>query len=376
MNEEYSSNTDLNVADLSDVTLEIQPDNLNDICNTWESSIKGADLESIDVKSAFKPLTNNGVGVSYIECLHNSFTAAQNLILSTSSTIKQVTEEQVGISNQYYQDYGGGYYSGSSSSGGSSGGSSGNSSGSTLGDSNQEYIPDTGVPIDQVDQDKIKINKEFVDKINSLDTNSYISFMTALSSISTNNLLGLLVDEKMASSLKKALLTSPNLSENLKKLISEMDENEIQVTLQSILTDEIKLSETSKNIIYKYTESLSKGTNLDILKVTKEAQFYQNVDELFTAVNTLANKTNLQEELLNIYDGTLENKNIVDFTRIVVDTIAEKNNINYEDLLSNKEKETIIKEELNNLSKSLSYFKTVNNLGTEAAELLYKTAMS
>ncbi len=361
-----------NVANLSDVTLEIKTDSLTDVCNTWESSINSLDLTSIDVKATFKPLTNNGVGISYFECLQNSFDAGENLILSTSTTIKNTTEEQTSLDMQYASSYTGGSYGGGSYGGGSNGGTSDINEN----DGTQEAVPDTGIPIEQIEQEKIEINNEFIDKINSLDTNSYISFMTALSSMSSNNLLGLLVDEKYASELKKALLSSPNLSEDLKKLISEMDENEVQVTLQSILTDKVNLSDTSKSIIYKYTESLSKTTNLDILKVTKEEQFYNNIDELFTTVNTLANKTNLQEELLNIYDGAGENENIVDFTRIVVDTIAEKNNTNYEELLIDKSKEESIKKELNNLSKSLSYFKTVNGLGTEAAKILYKSVIS
>lgn len=370
MNDSNSSLTDSNVADLSDVTLEIKTSNINDVCNSWESSIKSADLDSIDVETSFKPLTNNGVGVSYFVCLKNSFDAGQNLILSTSNTIKNSTEEQTNLDNTYAENYNG------KSKGKGSGGGSGKTNNTPEDDSTEEAVPDTGIPIDQIEPEKIEINNEFVDKINSLDTNSYISFMTALSSLSKDNLLGLLVDENSASELKKVLLDSPNISEDLKKLISEMDENEVQVTLQSILTDKINLSDTSKSIIYKYTESLSKTTNLDISKVTKEEQFYKNIDELFTTVNTLANKENLQEELLNIYDGAGENENIVEFTRIIVDTIAEKNGANYEDLLNNKAKEESIKEELNNLSKSLTYFKTINGLGPEAAELLFKSAIS
>lgn len=368
---------DSNVADLSDVTLEIKTGSLTDVCNSWESSMNSIDLGSIDVKSAFKPLTDNGVGVSYIECLQNSFDAGQSLILSTSTAIKNTVEEQTGVDSKFADDYNGG--GGVRNPQGTNDTSKNDGTQELVSDTKvptEEAVPDTGIPIDQIEQEKLEINKDFVDKINSLDANSYITFMTALSSISNNNLLGLLVDENYASELKKALLASPNLSEDLKKLISEMDENEVQVSLQSILTDNINLSDTSKNIIYSYTESLSKTTNLDILKVTKEEQFFKNVDELSTAINTLLNKENFQEELLNIYDGAGENENIVEFARIAVDKIAEKSNTNYEDLLSNKAHEESLKNELSNLSKSLTYFKTVNGLGTEAAKIIYESAIS
>ncbi len=362
-----NNNTDLNAADLSDVTLELKPDNINDICNTWEISVKEAGLESIDVRSIYKPLVDNGVGISYFECLHNSFEAVNNLMLSTINTIKQTSEEQVDISNQFTDNYD------NQKNYGNYGGYGGSSYGSEDSGSNNTNIE---VPVNNVPQDKVTINKDFVDKINKLDNNSYISFMTALSSISKDKLLDLIVDKSSASILKKSLLESPNLSDDLKEIISKLDENELQVTLQSILTDNVNLTDLSKEIIYNYTESLAQSTNLDILKVTKETQFFKNVDELFNKMNELSNKSNANEELLNIYDGSSDNENITDFVRVAIDTLAKKNNIDYENLLTNETYNTKIKDELRNLSKSLAYFKTINKFGTDAAELIYKTILS
>lgn len=366
--------TDFSVADLSDVTLEIKPDNINDICNVWESSIKEADLNSIDVRTIYKPLIDNEVGVSYFECLHNSFEAVNNLIFSTSSTIKQSLEQQVDVGNSYSNYYGSENNYGNNY--GYNGNSNSNSNNNTNVGVNGNNNTNVDIPVDNVSNDKIKINQEFIDKINSLDANSYITFMTALASISKDNLLELIAKESNASLLKKALLESPNLNADLKKIISKMDENEVQVTLQSILIDKVNLSDTSKQIIYKYTESLGNSTNLDILKVTKEEQFYKNVDELLEKTSELANKENVKEELLKIYDGECENENTINFARIIVDEIAKKNDTSYEELLTNDTYSGKIKEELNNLSKSLAYFKTVNKFGTEAAGLIYKTALS
>ena len=380
---DLSGTGDPNSSGLSDVTLEVQPDNINDVCSQWQSKILSANLSSIDIAGTFAPLTNAGVGTSYIPSLQTAFAQAESMILSVINTIQNAANEQAGIDenqNQGQQSYGGGY------SGGGGGGKRKKS-----GDATEGVVPAATIPTidpvevpsdDQTDADntdkKVEINTEFVNKISALDSESYIKFMTVLGSIANGNLLELIADENSASDLKKKLLESPNLDADLKKIISEMDENELQVTLQSILTSETAVSDLSKSIIYNYTESLANDTNLTILKVSKEVQFFNQVDELFNTVNTLVTKENLQQNVLSIYDGdgvAELGESSVSFVRSVVDSLSKINNATYEDLLTDKSKEKVVKDAFTDLSKSLSYFRTVNTMGMEASQLLYNNLM-
>lgn len=367
-------------AGLSDETLELQPDNINDICTQWQSKILASDISSIDVTSVFSPLTNAGVGTTYIPSLKTALSRAESLILSVSNTIQQTVNEQTGVDQQYQNQDLGTSYIGNYSGGG------GRSKKKEKSDNIQANIPEIGAvqlaesittEVDNTTKN-VTINTEFVDKVNKLNEESYIKFMTELGSITKGDLLGYITDTENASKLKKVLLDSANIDADLKKLISNMDENEVQVTLQSILTDKNIITDASKNIIYSYTESLSNDTNLTILKVTKEIQFFNQVDDIFNSISTLISKENLQENVLSIYDGN-EVKELspstISFVKLAIDKIAESKKITYEDLLTDKNNEEIVKTTFNDLAKALSYFRTINTMGTDASQLLYKNVM-
>ena len=53
----------------------------------------------------------------------------------------------------------------------------------------------------------------------------------------------------------------------------------------------------------------------------------------------------------------------------------QNNDVNYEQLLTDTQYEGMIKDELTNLEKALSYFRTVNTMGTEASQILYSNVM-
>ena len=369
---------------LSDVTLELQPDSLSDVCKEWESKILSIDLSSIKVTSTYAPLTGEGVASSYIPSLETALTKAENTLLSISKTIKAAADQHNGVENPNGNN-GNNYYNGGNGNYSNGGSNNETPSGN---DDYQFEIPKvitsttttTTKPTEEEEtpQKEITINTEFTSKISDLDTNSYIKFMTVIGTIANGNLLGYISDEKLASKLKKALLDSPNLDSDLRTMVSSMDENEIQVTLQSILTDKDAIPDASKHIIYEYTEALSKDTNIDVLKVSKEIQFYNQVDDLFNTVSSIIEKDNLQQNLFALYDGDVDaeiSTESIDFIRVTVDYLANVNNVDYEELLTNKDYEDLLKNELEDLTKALSYFRTVNTMGTEASQLLYDNIM-
>ena len=357
--------------DLSDVSLELSPNDIKDVCSQWKSSLTSIDLSSIDVESAFSSLVSVGVATSYIPSLKQALSKGEKSTLATINMINTVANEQSGIDQQYNSRQNGGIRSGSDNTGGG-GGCPPTSSGVTA---TPAALDDELAVEDPVTEEELVINDEFVDDIKKLNSDSYIELMKYLGNID-GGLLPYLVDTEYASKLKEYLLASPNLSEDLKKKIMEMDENELQVTLLSIVTDESAISDVSKSIIYKYTELLSSKEGLEGFK--QSDLFLQNVDRLDEVLEATYTSENVQESLLKIYDGDVEelDENLVQFLRSAVDEFCESKNIDYETLLTDSSKSEEVKEYLADLSKTLSYFKAVNSLGSEAAELLYSSLIT
>ena len=366
---------------LSDETLEIHPNNLNDVCQQWEKSVVQADLSSINVEGAFSPLTSAGVGVSYIPTLATALKKIETSLLSASKMISSAVEEQVGVDDTYNNRVtGGNSYSGGNQ-GGRNSGNGGNNlpSGGNNPTGGGDDKPPTEPPTDDPKK-KIKINKNFINKINTLDSDSYIAFITALGSILKGNMSDYLTDEDKAGKLKKKILESPNIDADLKKIISEMDENEIQITLKSLITEKTKFSDVTKEIIYNYTEELVQSSLGLTPMISKNSEFLKQVDVIFDTLQSTIKRSDNMETLLKIYDGDVpqdSKKETADFVRSAFDTMAKKLNVNTSDFFTNNSYNGIVIDQMKDLSKSLGFLKMTNNcLGEEQSLKIFDSIMS
>ena len=143
-----------------------------------------------------------------------------------------------------------------------------------------------------------------------------------------------------------------------------------------MFTDEAAVTDLSRAIIYKYTENLANNSNVDMIKATSTEQFYNDVDELFNVVDALKETEDLKENVLAVYDGDVSENvsgNAVDFIRTAVDEVAASNNMTANELFEDAANIGKLKDALTSLSKDLSFFRTVNTMGEEASELLYKS---
>lgn len=381
MNEE----TNIALDGISDITLEVNPTAIEDLCSQWESQVASIDLESIDAQSVYSSLMDSGVGTSYFPSLDNALLTVENAIVSTSNIIKSATQSQTEVDDRYSQNatnYGGG-----GSGGGGNGGGSSPTSDSLPTDSNltddslvpgETIIPDMSTSVDNTGAD-LGINDEFVSSVLELDPDAYQQFMLALDNISKDELLMYLADEGYSSNLKKVLLESPKISEDLKKIISEMDENELQVTLQSIFANKDIISDFSKNIIYNYTQALKQNLMLQNVNKGYVETFFDQVEDFYKITQSLVESENIQETLLSIYEGNYEAGTISDdqvlFYRSVIDGICESNNILYEDLLTNKSNAQLLKNSLGDINNSLVYCKLINKMGPDTSNLLFENVI-
>ena len=349
-----------------DSTLEIYPDG---VCEQWKSDILSVDIGSVDVTGSFSALTSAGIAVAYVPSLKTALESIETSLLSASNMIKSAVDEQEEVDNLYDDKTRGRNSYGGGGGGGSSGG----------GGTNESAVGSTEPT--QTDENKEKdltINKDFIDKINELDSSSYIKFLQALSSISPDKLTEMLLQEELAADLKETLLASPYLDADLKKIIMEMDQNELQVSLRALIVEDTHLTDGTKEIIYAYTEMLKSETYSTDKNLSTGAVFLTQVDDIFDTIDGALDDSDSMEKLTSVYDGDVDEKTkgcAVNFVRSAMDTIAEKNNITASTLLEDSSYKNLVENQVNELSKSLAFFKFTNTLGSENSLAIYENMM-
>ena len=351
-----------NVSDqLSDEDLVIDTSNLSKSCSEWNSSVLSADLGSLDISGSFRALTNNGVGVSYIDSLQNALKKSEKLAINitnliSSSVADQETADSSGQKKSYSQSYSTYYGSGSSSS--SSGGSYNNSvdTGSYESDnSGSDLTINTTTPPDEeqpnlefTDDDKVKIVEEF-------------------QSIFDGELFDYLFDTNFASKIKEKMLSTPNLSDDLKMKISSMDQNEIQTYLKNIYVSGSTISDFSKIIVTIFDNDLK--TNF------KNATIYDSAESIRSVYSFLSKQSNYQDLISEIYFGTSHiekvDESVIYFTRNFIDTLATASNDYYENVLNDSKYSKVLLEEIKDLSNTFAIIDGANRIDSKTASNLY-----
>ena len=339
---------------LSDVTIDIQIDSLNDICASWNQRIFGIDLDSVKVSEIFSPLLECGVAVSYIPSLESALKQATSLVNSVNNIIKTAGDDQVAVDDNSYNFTGTISSSGNFSYKGNSYSASSSSNPSTSVDNSNLNL---------------EINTDMIQAINHLDFESYISFMRSLSSIVTTeeSLTTYFSNSAYADILKEKLMNISSLPDNIKTIISDMDPKTLQVTLYSLITDSTVVTDISKSIMYNYLESLAKSSNLSMNELLKDrsslVSIFTDMGSVSSVLNnSIINKT-VASDLLNIYDGnSLQNtsNNTVLMVRELVEEIAEKKNITVESLLTESANSNYLNESITEAGKAYQY---VSNVG-------------
>lgn len=366
-----------NLNDLSDQTLETNTDAISQVCSTWSSTVASIDINSQNIESVFQPLTSVGVATSYVPSLKNALEKVESMILSASNYVKQAAEEQAEIDEnsnkkdkQYNTDTGNGRRRNSNSS------SSSNNNSSNNNNNNNNNTENPTVADTTVDDGTTTVDiNTIVSDINKMSYDSYIKFMTALGSITGGKLTEYVTEEKYASELKKLLLESPEITDDFKAKVKDMDAKDVQTLLRNILVNKDGISDLSKTVINKYTESASEKA--EITAASKGKGFYDDVDVIYNELSsTLSKDANISDLLQEIYDGS--NPEVSDktmnFVRTAVDELASSKNMTYNELLSSSN-ESMLKTEMESLSKSLAYFRTVNTLDSETASRIYQVVI-
>lgn len=361
---DYSQNiTDATANSLSDTTLEINTSGIDDVCSFWNQKIASENIESINVESAFEALTSQGVAAAYIPSLKNALNKVTRLATRISSIIENAKDEQVSADENGKSKNGSTGYRGNGGGGSLKGSSSGSSGGATS-------SSDASSSVNNNDKD-VEINTDVVNALNDMDYANYSTFLEELTSIISGNqtLEVYLQDEKYADVLKEKLANISGLSDEVKQVIANMDPKTLQLTLQNWYTDVSVVTDATKNVVYNYTETLAKNSNTSVNEFIKNSgkDIVLCFDDVHDTIDKMIKTETVQEDLLNIYDGSNvagKSETTVTIIRNIIDEVAKKNNVSSEVILTDTSKNESLKTEMTEISKSLAYIKSLNSLSS------------
>lgn len=362
--DEYNSEDNANLNLLSDKEIFLDFTSISSLCSSWKSQINSLNLTSERVSSsALKYFSDNGILENYIVCLS---TAVNSLIMSVNNIINSI---ETSSDSQFATDSSYSKYSGTKSSNYST-----NSAGSSYNGAN------TDVNNNELD---LSINTDsLVENLTSKD--SILMSILISNILNDSDLNSLLDDENKLSELKKVILDSVNINDELKEAISEMDIEVFKKFLKS-MADKGSLntvSDDSISFLHNYLVKISSINNISydslINDPSNESLLYNNVNYFNDAVNYLDSISNddvetIKENLFDIYDGNAisdVNQNRVDAVRNIIDVLSENNNVSYENLISGN-----IKNSLLSVTSAKDFFGLFSKFDSENIQSILKLVL-
>lgn len=362
--DEYNSEDNVNLNSLSDKEIFLDFISISSLCSSWKSQINSLNLTSERVSSsALKYFSDNGILENYIVCLS---TAVNSLIMSVNNIINSI---ETSSDSQFATDSSYSKYSGTKSSNYST-----NSAGSSYNGAN------TDVNNNELD---LSINTDSL--VENLTPKDSILMSILISNIlKDGDLNSLLDDENKLSELKKVILDSVNINDELKEVISKMDIEVFKKFLKS-MADKGSLntvSDDSISFLHNYLVKISSINNISydslINDPSNESLLYNNVNYFNDAVNYLDSISNdnvetIKENLFDIYDGNAisdVNQNRVDAVRNIIDVLSENNNVSYENLISGN-----IKNSLLSVTSAKDFFGLFSKFDSENIQSILKLVL-
>ena len=356
--DEYNSEDNVNLNSLSDKEIFLDFISISSLCSSWKSQINSLNLTSERVSSsALKYFSDNGILENYIVCLS---TAVNSLIMSVNNIINSI---ETSSDSQFATDSSYSKYSGTKSSNYST-----NSAGSSYNGANTDVN-----------------NNELDFLVENLTSKDSILMSILISNIlKDGDLNSLLDDENKLSELKKVILDSVNINDELKEVISEMDIEVFKKFLKS-MADKGSLntvSDDSISFLHNYLVKISSINNISydslINDPSNESLLYNNVNYFNDAVNYLDSISNdnvetIKENLFDIYDGNAisdVNQNRVDAVRNIIDVLSENNNVSYENLISGN-----IKNSLLSVTSAKDFFGLFSKFDSENIQSILKLVL-
>lgn len=190
----------------------------------------------------------------------------------------------------------------------------------------------------------------------------------------------LLKDEAFAEMLKKKLLESKGIPDDIKKLLEDKDPQVVRETLQDIFKGKhpvvFGINPLNLGVVYSYLEKVARDNNLtvdDLLFDEKNKALLKSVLTSFGEVKTLVmswkdlSPQELQEMLLRIYDGDeiegISNE-AMDILRVYIEYLCKETGLDYAELLTNPKYASILQSGMEEFAKTSLFMETTGSYST------------
>ena len=195
---------------------------------------------------------------------------------------------------------------------------------------------------------------------------------TSLALLKNLSLEQLLADDKYSDEIKKVVLDSQNVSDDLKEIITQMDSSVARQFIAAMLNkgsnDLFELNDLNMSILFNYLSVIADNNGTTVENLLNKQQYAKllrsalsnckDAAYLYAGWENLSGEE-IQENLLNVYNGDVPDglsKGSVDVTRGFVETIVKESSVPYDELLTDTSYAQVIKEATNQFQSATDYF--------------------
>ena len=319
-------NTDATLDEMSDNDIIMDFEYIQDLCAQWNSKVITLDLTSERIIKGLKRLTDYSINEQYEASLATAVNSLTLTMTEIVSAIIATSDKQQTVDYDYPA---GGSNSGTYNYDTSTGMNSDTTSASIINNENEK--------------DEITVAK--IEEIATVD--DYLELSIMLSSIVSNNdgNLDNVLDKLDETQIKNKILSSVNLSDELKLLLYNADISVLKESLKKFYKNgEVKVvGDEQIKYLSKYIDKIALKNNISVTELLTNDSNQKLLNEEMQiygeAINLLKNKDK-QSIVQNIFDGNVTedvNENLVKSVRDVINLIADERQISAEEVVSKQE---------------------------------------
>ena len=329
-NIEYSGEDLMNLNSLPEKEIFLNSASITDLCSNWKSRVNNLNLTSERItSSALRYFSSYGILENYCVSLSTAINSIILTINNINDSINNSKNSQIMVDESYSNnkvinnDY-------------------------TTNSVNNSYRKANTTVNNNFYNASINSNQMGVNDFNLID---YIGISVVLSkflSASNSTFFDIVNDDIKIENVKKELLNSINITDELKKSLLNMDISALkQILVKLYSSGNINLI-NSENIEFlnSYFTKIANINNIDYNSLISNAEnqqlLYNNFNYFNNALNYIDsissdNVFRFREKILNIYEGkNIYNldSNSVSALKTIIDVVAENNNTSSEQILN------------------------------------------
>ncbi|MBR1386335.1 MAG: hypothetical protein IJ568_05855 [Bacilli bacterium] len=240
----------------------------------------------------------------------------------------------------------------------------------------KKELPTLPIPeIDDIEIDRVTLLKINTKPLEEIDLSSIFGFnmeLINLAKMNNKKLDELLADPSFAQDIKRIILNSPYIPQAFKDIIKNLTDEEARIVIEALFkgefVDVFLINPLNISIVYNYLQYIAEENKITVEELLNNPEYanllreslegMKEVVDLFMSWEELTPEQ-FQENLLNLYDGNgieeLEDRT-VNNVRTFVDTLCEKTDIGYEELLTDNEYAETIKQAASEYGKCATFF--------------------